>query len=256
MSSGDPEPIVLLHGVAMSGFVWGVVVPMLSTRHRVYAPTAVGHLGGPVVQRRPATVSYQVDWAESYLNEQDIERAHLAGNSMGAFVAIELARRGRALSVSAFAPGGFWSTNDESMTKTIAGVRRAVAMTRLSRPIAPLLMGSAALRRFAMRNVAVHGDRLTRTAGLRIIDETIGCTVTMDVLASGSEGEIALLDPLPCPMTIAWSEKDLLVPAETHQVARQRIPSAKFVVLKDCGHVPMIDDPKQVARVILATTGS
>jgi pimeloyl-ACP methyl ester carboxylesterase len=175
---------------------------------------------------------------------------------MGAFVAIELARRGRALSVSAFAPGGFWSTNDESMTKTIAGVRRAVAMTRLSRPIAPLLMGSAALRRFAMHNVAAHGDRLTRTAALRIIDGAIGCTVTTDVLASGSEGEIALLDPLPCPMTIAWSEKDLLVPAETHPVARQRIPSAKFVVLKDCGHVPMIDDPKQVARVILATTGS
>jgi pimeloyl-ACP methyl ester carboxylesterase len=160
------------------------------------------------------------------------------------------------LSVSAFAPGGFWSPNDESMTKTTAGVRRAVAMTRLSRPIAPLLVGSATLRRFAMRNVAVHGDRLTRTAALRVIDETIGCTVTTDVLASGSEGEIALLDPLPCPMTIARSEKDLLVAEETHPVARQRIPSAKFVLLKDCGHVPMIDDPKQVARVILATTGS
>jgi pimeloyl-ACP methyl ester carboxylesterase len=57
-------------------------------------------------------------------------------------------------------------------------------------------------------------------------------------------------------MTIAWSEKDLLVAEETHPIAQQRIPSAKFVMLKDCGHVPMIDDPKQVARIILATTGS
>jgi pimeloyl-ACP methyl ester carboxylesterase len=256
MDSGELPPLVLLHGVAMSGFVWDEVVPLVSTRHRVYAPTAVGHLGGPVAQRRPATVSYQVDWAESYLDEQNIERAHLAGNSMGAFVVIELARRGRALSVSAFAPGGFWSTDDASMTKTIAGVRRAVAMTRLSRPIAPLLMGSAALRRFAMRNVAEHGDRLTKAAALRIADETLGCTVTTDVLASGDESEIALLDPLPCPITIAWSEKDALVPAETHPVAQQRIPSARFVTLKDCGHVPMIDDPRQVARVILETTGS
>src|ERR1700742_2278276 len=208
MAYGDPPPLVLLHGVAMSGLIWDDVVPLLSTRHRVYAPTAVGHLGGPVALRRPATVSYQVDWVEGYLNEQNIERAHLAGNSMRAFVAIELARRGRALSVSAFAPGGFWSTDDASMTKTIAGVRRAVAITRLSRPIAPFLMSSAALRRLAMRNVAVHGDRLTKAAALRIVDETIGCTVTTDVLASGDESDIALLDPLPCPITIAWSEKD------------------------------------------------
>jgi pimeloyl-ACP methyl ester carboxylesterase len=141
------------------------------------------------------------------------------------------------------------------MGKTIAGVRRAVAITRLSRPIAPVLMRSATLRRLAMRNVAVHGDRLTRASALRTVDETLGCTVTADVLASGGESEIAPLDPLPCPMTIAWSEKDLLVPAETHSVAQQRIPSARFETLRDCGHVPMIDDPHQVARVILATTG-
>lgn len=256
MASEDPPPIVLLHGMAMSGFVWDDVVPLLSARHRVYAPTAVGHLGGPVPLRRPATVSHQIDWVESYLDEQNIERAHLAGNSMGAFVAIELARRGRALSVCAFAPGGFWSADDASMTKTIAGVRRTVATTRLSRPIAPFLMSSAALRRFALRNVAVHGDRLTKAAALRIVDETIGCTVTTDILASGGEGEIALLDPLPCPMTIVWSERDSLVPTETHPVAQQRIPSASFVTLKDCGHVPMIDDPRNVARIILDTTGS
>lgn len=256
MASADPEPLVLLHGVAMSGFVWDEVVPLLSNRHRVYAPTAVGHLGGPAAPRRPSTVSCQVDWAESYLDEQNIERAHFAGNSMGAFVAIELARRGRALSVSAFAPGGFWSTNDESMAKTISGVRRAVAMTRLSRRIAPLLMRSATLRRLAMRNVAVHGDRLTRAAALRIIDDTIGCTVTTDVLASESEGEIAPLNPLPCPMTIVWSANDLFVPAETHSVAQDRMPSAKFTVLSDCGHVPMLDHPRQVARIILDTTGS
>jgi pimeloyl-ACP methyl ester carboxylesterase len=207
-------------------------------------------------RRRPATVTYQIDWVESYLDELNIERAHLAGNSMGAFVAIALARRGRALSVSAFAPGGFWIANDESMDETIAGVRRTVAVTRLSRPITPMLMKSAALRRLAMRNIAVHGDRLSKAAALRIVDDTIGCTVTADVLASESESEIAPFDPLPCPMTIVWSEKDSLVPVETHAVAQQRIPSARFVTLSDCGHVPMIDDPRQVARIILDTTGA
>ncbi|MDT5279876.1 MAG: hypothetical protein QOJ20_1071, partial [Mycobacterium sp.] len=73
MASADIEPLVLLHGLAMSGAVWDDVVPLLSTHHSVYAPTAVGHLGGPIAQRRPATINYQVDWVESFMDEKGIE---------------------------------------------------------------------------------------------------------------------------------------------------------------------------------------
>ncbi|HUO36911.1 MAG TPA: alpha/beta fold hydrolase [Mycobacterium sp.] len=74
---------------------------------RVYAPTLLGHRGGPVAQRRPAALTDVIDAAELYLDEQGLDRPHLAGNSMGGGVAIELARRGRAATVCALSPGWF-----------------------------------------------------------------------------------------------------------------------------------------------------
>jgi pimeloyl-ACP methyl ester carboxylesterase len=98
-------PLVLFHGLAMSGNAWREVVPLVSGHHRVYAPTADGHRGGSAAQRRRTTMTDMVDAAERYLDECGLDRPHLAGNSMGGFVAIELARRGRAASVCAFSRG-------------------------------------------------------------------------------------------------------------------------------------------------------
>ena len=113
VASGKPA-LVLLHPFLVSGKVWQDVVPRLSSYHQVFTPTALGHSGGPPVQRRPVTIWDVIDAAEEYLNEHGLERPHLAGNSMGGFVALELARRGRAATVCALSPAGFWSTGDGS----------------------------------------------------------------------------------------------------------------------------------------------
>ena len=91
LMASDKPPLVLLHGTAMSGTAWQDVVPLLSDHHEVFTPTALGHRGGPPVQRRPATITDVVDAAQRYLDERGLERPHLAGNSIGGFMAIELA---------------------------------------------------------------------------------------------------------------------------------------------------------------------
>ena len=64
------------------------------------------------------------------------------------------------------------------------------------------------------------------------------------------------LDPLPCPVTLAWAQLDRLIPAATYgSTARQRLPDATWMLLPDVGHIPMIDDPDLVARTILTVTG-
>ena len=103
MASVKPA-LVLLHALSMSGGVWRNVVPLLSEDFQIYAPTALGHRGGPHVQRHPVTATTLVDWAEGYLDEQGLDRPHVAGNSIGGLIAIELARRGRAASMCAISP--------------------------------------------------------------------------------------------------------------------------------------------------------
>ena len=65
------------------------------------------------------------------------------------------------------------------------------------------------------------------------------------------------METLPCPITVAWTEKETLLPVEPYgNIARERPPRATFTILPDVGHVPTLDDPKLVARTILAVTGA
>ena len=196
-ASSDNSALVLLHGILMSGNAWQDVVPLLSSHHQVYTPTAAGHRGGPPVQRRPAKVSDLVDAAERYLDERGLERPHLAGLSLGGWMAIELARRGRAATVCALAPAGFWSAGDSAQSQVNNQVRKFVAMGGFARPVRPvaaLAMKSATVRRLGLRVGACHADRITAAQGLELLDDIIGCTVNADDLI-GSGEQIAPLDP-------------------------------------------------------------
>jgi pimeloyl-ACP methyl ester carboxylesterase len=107
-----------------------------------------------------------------------------------------------------------------------------------------------------MRAAACHGDRLSPDQVLEIADDDLACAVVADDL-SASYWQLETLDPLPCPVTIAWSEKDAIFPIAQHEkTARERLPQATFHVLPGVGHVPMLDDPELVARTILAVTGA
>ena len=94
-----------------------------------------------------------------------------------------------------------------------------------------------------------------RRQALEILADIVACTV--DVREVHDEHQIDPLDPLPCPITLAWSQKDSLFPVATYgKVARERLPGATFEVLPDVGHAPMVDDPGLVARTILRVTGA
>jgi pimeloyl-ACP methyl ester carboxylesterase len=251
LMASDKPPLVLLHGITMSGNAWQDVVPLLSDHHEVFTPTALGHRGGPPVQRRPATITDVVDAAQRYLDERGLERPHLAGNSMGGFMAIELARRGRAATVCAFSPAGFCSAGFQALA--MGKIQRGIALARRVRSILPFMYKSATVRRLMLRDVAWHGDRVSADRALEAIDEGIDCAILADLCAA--EWQIAPLDPLPCPITIAWGEKETLLPVEAHGKT-ERIPQASIKTLPGVSHVPMIDDPGLVARTILAGTGA
>jgi pimeloyl-ACP methyl ester carboxylesterase len=251
LMASDKPPLVLLHGITMSGNAWQDVVPLLSNHHEVFTPTALGHRGGPSVKRRPATITDVVNAAERYLDERGLERPHLAGNSLGGFVAIELARRGRAATVCTFSPIGFWSAGFQP--RAFNKLQRGIALARRVRSILPFMYKSATVRRLILRDVAWHGDRLSADRALAMIDEGIDCAILADLCAA--DWQIARLDPVPCPITIAWGEKETLLPVEAHGKT-ERIPQASIRTLPGVSHVPMIDDPGLVARTILAVTSA
>lgn len=247
LRSGRGEPLVLLHGVTGSSSMWRRVLPVLAAHHDVIVLTALGHRGGPPARARPTTISHVVDDTERCIRALGFDSVHLAGNSMGGWVALELARRGLARSVCALSPAGAWLASErERATQMLLST---VAITRRARPLLPLLAHSARFRRWALRDSAVHGDRVTRGELLELVDDLLGCQVAQDLLRT--EQALAPLE-VPCPVLLAWSEHDRIFPlAQSSLTARSLLPGASFEVLPDVGHVPMLDDPQLVASTIL-----
>ncbi len=231
---GSGEPLVLLHGVTNSERVWTNVAPMLTEHHEVIAPTALGHRGGHPTTTQPVRIAHVTDDVERLLDELDFATVHLAGNSMGGWVALELARRGRARSVCALSPAGAWKPGAAEHYLGRDMIRRTARDVRISRPVLPTLARSASFRRRALRAVAVHGERIDRTELLDLCDDMLGCTARDDLLAAPEQ--LAPLNPLPCPITLAWSAEDRIFPPEVNgAIARERIPGARCITLADVG---------------------
>ncbi|ULE35593.1 alpha/beta hydrolase [Mycobacterium sp. IDR2000157661] len=243
---------MLLHGVTSSAAAWADVAPLLTGSHELIVPTAAGHRGGPALTGR-ASIAALVDVTERLLNSRGLDRVHLAGNSMGGWMAIELARRGRALSVCALSPAGFWTPGAADATRATATLRRMRSLSRLTRRVVSPAMKVALARRLAMRDVAVHGENLTPHQAAEAARDMVECAAAADLL--GTQEMVEPLTPAPCPITLAWSARDRLFPPSINgEVARRRIPDAHYVELPDVGHVPMIDDPTLCAETILAAT--
>jgi pimeloyl-ACP methyl ester carboxylesterase len=245
LRAGQGAPLVLFHGITCSARVWHAVIPRLAAHHEVFAPTALGHRGGLRCRMSPVRIADVVDDAERTLDRLQLEQAHLAGNSMGGWVALELARRGRALSVCALSPAGAW----EDAGPTRRRLKLIVKLTQATQNVLPWLAYSSAFRRQALRDNAMHGERLTREHFLWLTEDLLGCSAAEDLL---STREALLPLVAHCPITIAWSQHDRIFPVGRHApIARERVQGARYLVLPHVGHVPMIDDPALVATTIL-----
>jgi pimeloyl-ACP methyl ester carboxylesterase len=127
-------------------------------------------------------------------------------------------------------------------------------VSRFTRPILPLMMKSAFLRRQAWRIATLHGDRLSVARSVELTDEALACTIAAEIFNNADEF-VRLMDPLPCPVTIAWGKEDVTLPLDLCEpIVREMLPCATFTILPDVAHAPMLDDPELVARTILDVT--
>jgi pimeloyl-ACP methyl ester carboxylesterase len=223
------------------------VIPQLTEQFDVFAPNLPGHAGRP----RPAsphTINDLADALEAELDSAGIETAHLAGNSLGGWLAVELARRGRARSVVAFSPAGGWHPGETRLLRHFYSMRW---MARLAVLLPAFVLRSARLRRFALRAAAEYGDRLTPRQTLASAKAARACVLNdFSGLSDGLEPQRFI--GLTTPVLIAWSEHDRIIPA-AHYTARWReeVPTATWTTLAGVGHCPMYDDPNLVARTVL-----
>ena len=108
---GAGTPLVLLHGFTDTWRTWELVLEDLQRDHDVLAPTLPCHAGGPALERRPRSTRWPTRWKLRWTTAR-LPTAHFAGNSLGGYLALKMAARGRARSVVSLAPAGGWPAGD------------------------------------------------------------------------------------------------------------------------------------------------
>lgn len=252
--AGSGEPLVLLHGFTGAWHHWRPLLPALGARYEVIAPTLAGHDGGPPFPDVPMTFAAAGDSVESHLDELGVETAHLVGNSLGGALALELAKRGRARSVVALAPAGGWSDGDGEARRLARFFAQQTRAARMTARAIPTVMSRPRSRRFAMRDIMRHGERMSAAEAVDMARSSARCTVSEAAIAAlRADNGLALrdLDRIHCPVLLASPEFDRVLPAERHAPRfRREIPDVEWRTLPDCGHVPMWDATGPLVQMI------
>jgi pimeloyl-ACP methyl ester carboxylesterase len=242
--NGDGEPLLLLHGLGGSRVVWEPVVGLLEEEREVIVLDMPGFgSAAPLpdgIEPSPANLAEAV---RARCAGQGIERPHVAGNSLGGWVALEMGREGWAASVTAMSPAGLW--------RRPLGPRRRDPQL-LARRLRPLVSAALRLRRpreAMLSTFSAHPERIPPGAGRELV---LGWIDANGYQGANRAMRTHLFDPSgypeEVPVTIAWAELDRLVGPPKPE---RRPAGARFLTLPDVGHTPTWDDPELVARTLL-----
>lgn len=237
---GSGPPLVLLHGLGAHRGVWKPVTAWLRNEREVFAFDLPG-FGDSAPLEGPATPARLGQTVATELQRLGIGQCAVAGNSLGGWIAMEMALAGAAENATAIAPAGLW--RGPLVPKPTIGRKFA----KLLYPLLPALTRSSALRRGLLSTQTAYPGRIPQSDVLellRLYAKARGLKAANDAMRSAHFTRIA---DITVPVTLVWCERDRLIarprslPAQVHEA-----------VLADCGHLPMWDDPAAVAAAILA----
>ncbi|MEU4536634.1 alpha/beta fold hydrolase [Streptosporangium sp. NPDC023825] len=245
---GTGSPLVLLHGIGHHWQAWLPVLDRLAAERDVIAVDFPGFgVSPPLPPGTPYTAESLADAIESFLQVLGLRDPHVAGSSLGGYVALELASRGVVRSAAALSPAGFWNRSELAYTRAVLRAIR-VSARRLP-PGRAAAFAEDPLGRILCAGVLVaHPVRLTPEALLAAL-QSLGDSSGFDETLASFAG---LMPPAPpkAPVTIAWGEHDRLLPRR-QAIRAARWSGQRVKLLRGCGHLPMTDDPELVASVLL-----
>jgi pimeloyl-ACP methyl ester carboxylesterase len=249
--SGRGEPLVLIHGIGHHWQGWRPVIDRLEPSFDVVATDSPGFGQSPPL---PPHVEPNIDaYADAFIAffaEQGLGRPHVAGNSMGGAIALELVRRGAVASATAISPAGFWTPRERRFSQLSLALSRAVPPP--ARPGVLALAGTGVGRIMLLGQLFARPWRMPAEEALLMLEDFWAAPAFPPALAAFKAHTFHDGHELTgVPLTVAWGSRDLLLLyGRQAPRARRVLPQARHVTLPGLGHTPFFDDPDLVASTI------
>jgi pimeloyl-ACP methyl ester carboxylesterase len=245
--------MLLIHGFSGTPATWTPLLPALGRYHRVLSPALLGHHGGPeYCAGSPATPAAMADVLERDLDAAGFARAHLVGHSLGGWLALELAARGRAFSTTALAPAGGWDHGGAEARRLGRMFRRNDRVGTLVGRHGAQLMRRRRFRALALRPVVARPSEVPVALAVEMAEAAADCAIYRPLLLQLMTAGFGELDSIDSPVQIAWGTTDRILCWPGYaQRFRRIVPQARWTELTGLGHCPMLDDASLTARTIL-----
>jgi pimeloyl-ACP methyl ester carboxylesterase len=245
--AGAGEPLLLLHGIGSTHDDFTALRPQLDAEYRVLAPDLPGHGGSPPLDARP-TVAAITDAVEADLDGLGMRRVHVLGNSIGARVGLELARRGRARSVVAISPSGANSVSERLYQGAVLGTTRL--SLRAVRPLIPAAARSVVGRSALLAGLRAAPWRASATEARALEGGFADASTFWRMLWWGVLTDLPTgLEDVDCPVILAQGTLDGLAAGQTPRYLTV-VPGSRFVPLLGAGHAPQSDAPDAIVRLV------
>jgi len=241
---GSGPPLLLVHGLGGTRGIWRPQIERLAGERDVIAVDMPGFGDSPVLSEPPTPWAMAEAIAEA-CGEIGVERPHVAGNSLGGWVALELAKAGNAASLCLISPAGLWR---KPLGPRSLDARR---WAKRLRPALGTVLRDPRVRHQLLRGTVGRPENLSFEDARMLIAAWIDApgydAANAEMRAHVAEG----LERIDVPTTIAWGELDRLVGPPRPE---RRPPGSRFVKLEGCGHTPNWDEPELIAELLLETS--
>jgi|SRR5215211_5224004 len=250
---GNGDPLLLIHGTGGSRSHWGPVVDLLEPHRELILVDLPGHGEStlPPGKVSPTPIGY-AELLARFLDDAGVDSAHAAGNSVGGWTALELAKVDRARSVVALAPAGLWAKHDP--WRCTAQLWLDYRLGRAFAALTPRVMRTGVGRTMTLGRTVANPRRMPAEAAIEVAQTYARTPGFSAHLAATRRERFRGGHDIDVPVTVAWGERERLIPPKAR--LRDELPAhTRWVELPGCGHLPMWDDPELIARTILEGSG-
>lgn len=257
LEAGEGPPVIVLHGLGATNASMLPLIPDLASDHHLFVPDLPG-FGDSAKPIRSYDAGFFARWLIDLLDELDIERAHLVGNSLGGRIAIEgaLLAPDRVDRLVLLAPSPAFIRR-----------REFVRLVRILRPELALLPVPLISKAQVVRSIKAMFSKPSRLPDgwyesaadefIRVFSSARGriafFSAARQIYLEEPYGEAGFWDrlhELSHPSLFVWGARDRLVPAKFARHVEERLPTTTSVVLDDCGHVPQYEFPEETSRLV------
>jgi pimeloyl-ACP methyl ester carboxylesterase len=262
---GEGEPVFLLHGSFASLHTWDAWQQAMSPYYQTISLDFPGHgLTGPDSLKRYGVKDYS-ELVHALAQKLNIEQYHVAGNSMGGAVAMQLASdypgnvRSLNLIDAAGAPAADRTLSDSTAPKKSNSGGAWIFQVARHPVFSKLLLSCTPKFLFAMNMKQVYGDdsKVTDEVTTRYYELMLregNRQATLDRLSQPRNSNIQF-ERLTMPTLILWGAEDTWIPLAQGKRLQQALPGSNLMILDGVGHVPMEESPTETVSEYLSFLG-